>query len=978
MVPHKGQVNGESGIKTLIYKYFEHGPKAGIEFVDQHASSFDVLAVHAGMSKEYGYGPLISHLHGLYWTADYQTDLWEYKANRDVIESIRHATQVTVPSEWVAETLRRDMHLNPHILPHGIDYQEWIHSEPNEGYVLWNKNRSADVCSPKSVGELALRFPNTQFITTFAPPGTYTNIQEIGLQPHEKMRRLVQRSSVYLSSTKETFGIGILEAMASGKPVLGFNHGGIKNLVQHGVNGYLARPNDWDDLAKGLRYCLTHARLLGENGKQLVRSYTWEGVVEQLYGIYALACEVKEPNVSIIIPAFNYGHFIQRAVQSVLSQTSKAFEIIIVNNNSTDDTEQIGQALAREHEQIHYFNCPEQGVAHARNYGIARSHGQYICCLDADDEIKPGFLEVCVNALEQDRTLGLAYTRLEAVDSNGTRGVSQWPGEWNFDNFVKKQNQVPTCCVFRRDLWERLGGYKQRYAPNGAGAEDAEFWFRIGEAGYRGKLASNEPLFTYHLGGSVSGNREYKEPDWLKFHSWTERGDPPFAALNTPTNGLSHPVRQYDEPEVSVIIPVGPNHVHLLPDALDSLEGQTFRKWEVICVFDGHSVSANIQRVYPFARFIETVSGGAGAARNLGALHARGEYLLFLDADDWFEPQAIQILLNTFKRTGMIAYPDYIGHAIIDDSLRDSLDRDGRLLQYNPKTKEAQIAYHAFDYQCEIALRQPEILPNGEFYIWNTVSSLLPKRWHDLVGGFDEKMESWEDWHYWLKLARKGKCFHRVSERLLNYRIYTGTRRSLANSESDASRQVAQKLVQYIQNDFEKGEKPVACGSCGSSQSVPMQTPVPMMAPSGSPDDLLEIYLNDGQRGDHSIIGRATQRFYGYRVTGEQFLMHRADIEAQTHLFILVTTTPNKIEDMDQKPAQDLEPPVPLVKADDLTQLWGISPDKAQSLNQMGIFTFMGLSMAPDMILEEVFHKNIVKRIKDVAKTKLETHAAPF
>lgn len=289
MVPSWLNIQGheESGIKTVIKKWTIHAPVAGIEFVDPKADSFDLLAVHAGMTNQVPIdAPMVAHLHGLYWTADYDAEYWEYKANRGVIDAVRHATAVTVPSSWVQEPLQRDMHLSPVVLPHGIDWQEWQHSEQNEGYILWNKNRTGDVCSPAPVGELAKRFPQQRFLTTFAPPNATPNIKATGLVSHDKMRRMVQRSAVYLATTKETGGIGILEAMAAGIPVLGFRHGGILDSVQHTVNGYLARPNDYDDLARGLTYCLEHRQVLGNNGRELAKQFTWQRVMEQLHGIY--------------------------------------------------------------------------------------------------------------------------------------------------------------------------------------------------------------------------------------------------------------------------------------------------------------------------------------------------------------------------------------------------------------------------------------------------------------------------------------------------------------------------------------------------------------------------------------------------------------------------------------------------------------------------------------------------------------------
>ena len=168
-------------------------------------------------------------------------------------------------------------------------------------------------------------------------------------------------------------------------------------------------------------------------------------------------------------------------------------------------------------ERFRYVRQENKGVAIARNRGISEGSQKYVCCLDADDAIAERFLEVCVRALEEERGLGIAYTGIWFIKPDGSEGVSPWPPQWDFNAQVKRRNQVPTCCVFRRDLWERLGGYRQRYAPYGAGAEDAEFWFRMGSIGYGGELATSEPLFVYHLGGAVSGNQNYQGVQKIHF-----------------------------------------------------------------------------------------------------------------------------------------------------------------------------------------------------------------------------------------------------------------------------------------------------------------------------------------------------------------------------------------------------------------------------------------------------------------------------
>jgi hypothetical protein len=244
-------------------------------------------------------------------------------------------------------------------------------------------------------------------------------------------------------------------------------------------------------------------------------------------------------------------------------------------------------------------------------------------------------------------------------------------------------------------MWERLGGYNQKYAPDGCGAEDAELWLRAGAYGWNAKKATDEPLFVYHLeplfvyhlGGYVTGNPNYVEPPWLDMHPWTQDRLHPFASMATPAK-LSHPIRQYDEPAVSVIIPVGPSHEDKVRDALNSLEAQTFRGWEAIVVLDLPSgikpcaprnvpwqnnkvkfrydpALESLWTAYPYVRWCMDFkpSQGAGWARNRGAEIARAPFLLFLDADDELYPTHIEKYLKAWKEHQAIIYSDYVGKA---------------------------------------------------------------------------------------------------------------------------------------------------------------------------------------------------------------------------------------------------------------------------------------------------------------------------
>lgn len=282
----------ESGIKRVIEAYHAHSKETDVEYVANDAPH-DLVVAHAGTRV----GADVAINHGLYWTADYEADKWEWGVNSEVIAVLRQALEITVPSNWVAETFKREMKVSPHVIGHGIDWIEWQEKCDKLPIILWNKNRSSDVCNPYPVIYLSEKYPKLRFVTTFVPNNvrdkSFENIKITGLLPHHEMKYLVKSAYIYLATTKETFGIGVLEAMAAGVPVLGFAHGGNLDLVKHGVNGYLAKPNDYEDLCNGLEYCVAYKEQLGDNGREMAKQWTWRSACEKLRKVYELAIEKK-------------------------------------------------------------------------------------------------------------------------------------------------------------------------------------------------------------------------------------------------------------------------------------------------------------------------------------------------------------------------------------------------------------------------------------------------------------------------------------------------------------------------------------------------------------------------------------------------------------------------------------------------------------------------------------------------------------
>src|SRR4030095_2190958 len=114
-----------------------------------------------------------------------------------------------------------------------------------------------------------------------------------------------------------------------------------------------------------------------------------------------------QPTVSVVVPCYNLGAYLDQAVQSVLDQTYDDFEIVIVDDGSTDPaTQHLFASYARPKTRI--FRTRNQGLARARNFGIQEAKGRYVSCLDADDVLEPTFLQRAVEALENDSSLAFA------------------------------------------------------------------------------------------------------------------------------------------------------------------------------------------------------------------------------------------------------------------------------------------------------------------------------------------------------------------------------------------------------------------------------------------------------------------------------------------------------------------------------------------------------------------------------------------
>ena len=211
------------------------------------------------------------------------------------------------------------------------------------------------------------------------------------------------------------------------------------------------------------------------------------------------------PLVSVIIPCHNYGQYLDDALQSVLGQTFSDCEVLIIDDGSTDrfTIDKLNEIERRGIQTVRVMRQANAGVSAARNNGIHRARGRYICCLDADDCLHATYLEKCLLVLES-RNLDLCYTHVQIFGDE--EGI--WKtGEFDARSLIEA-NRVCTAAVFTKSAWERAGGFN----PNmHHGWEDWDFWISVAEAGGRGCVIP-EALFFYRRHGAtrdVRASRAY-------------------------------------------------------------------------------------------------------------------------------------------------------------------------------------------------------------------------------------------------------------------------------------------------------------------------------------------------------------------------------------------------------------------------------------------------------------------------------------
>ena len=421
-----------------------------------------------------------------------------------------------------------------------------------------------------------------------------------------------------------------------------------------------------------------------------------------------------KPKLSVIVPVYNAQNYIADCLNSLISQEAPDVEIICIDDCSSDFTNIVLKKYLTLDSRLRVFRQYNEGVSSARNRGILEARGEYICFVDADDCLKQGFFKTILHIIHKQVPDLIIYGGSTFPKKVLWAETNLHPKKriylkdcWRvlFDEYASSPFVFNK--VFRKDLLLNNVSFDKNIKIG----EDQAFMFdfvpQCKKIVCTKKVFYNYRIHSDSVMSKVNTDLHYKVSEhkkfvahvvqnWLK-NNWCNKKSTPLLVdwiinvfkkdidflgfdfkkklckfiieeieqicdINTLKNETKSYLFNLKEilntvwyPELSVIIPVY-NASSYLPETIDCLLKQTFTNFELIFVDDG-STDNSLRLLERFARYdfrvkvLKQSHKYAGAARNLGLKHAQGEYVMFLDSDDFFVPEMLEKAYARIKET---------------------------------------------------------------------------------------------------------------------------------------------------------------------------------------------------------------------------------------------------------------------------------------------------------------------------------------
>ena len=402
---------------------------------------------------------------------------------------------------------------------------------------------------------------------------------------------------------------------------------------------------------------------------------------------------INEENflISIVIPVYNAEKYLEQCLNSVKNQTYKNFEVILVNDGSIDNSESICKEFVESDTRFRYYLKANGGASSARNFGLDNVTGEYITFIDADDWVDENHLEVLINNIKENNS-DMAVSSIKKFDNVSKFGFRVHSKQEKYLLNYNKLNReeflvilpklihasnsykIAVSKLFKKELLSDV-----RFDESIVYGEDLEFFFKIynnissisyvDEVSYIyrlydestsskfGQLYMKQELGIYkkmyekieelglptiHYYNTIRDLLEFRK-DFLEnrvlFNEYLE-------FLETKEKSVTYP-----KDLISIIVPIY-NVYPYLRLCLERIENQTYPHFEVLLINDGSRDNSKdiclefAERDKRF-KYIEQKNAGLSAARNTGILNATGEFITFIDGDDFVEPNYLEELYYT-------------------------------------------------------------------------------------------------------------------------------------------------------------------------------------------------------------------------------------------------------------------------------------------------------------------------------------------
>lgn len=392
--------------------------------------------------------------------------------------------------------------------------------------------------------------------------------------------------------------------------------------------------------------------------------------------------------ISIIVPIYNKEDYLPQCLDSIINQSYTNFEVLLINDGSTDESGKICVEYAERDIRFRYFEKENGGVSSARNLGLERSEGAYITFIDSDDWVEFNYLEVLYNALRENNADvaissyksyyldGKFYLRVYSSQEEEFLRIGKRNRDVFLEEFPKlgKLNHDFHCIaskLFKRELLE-----SQKFDESINYGEDLYFFFNL-YLKMQSIIYVKEATYIYRQHGTnITLNfTESLALQEIQIHeqilkSAESQGIATFYYLEKLKYLVSLRIEQfpysdaiknyetivsefenrvtYPQPLISLIVPIY-NVANYLGLCLDSITKQTYSNIEILLINYGSSDGSKeicqefVNRDRRF-HYFERENGDLSDARNVGIIHSQGEFISFIDSDDWIDPTYVEDL----------------------------------------------------------------------------------------------------------------------------------------------------------------------------------------------------------------------------------------------------------------------------------------------------------------------------------------------